>query len=81
MLSTYISNRLKQARYKLLKDGSYFGQIPELRGVWANGKNLEDCREDLREVLEDWILLKIQDHEQIPGFKLKVDHRELVPQR
>ncbi|MFY9461752.1 MAG: type II toxin-antitoxin system HicB family antitoxin, partial [Candidatus Sungiibacteriota bacterium] len=43
MISEYIAKKLKQARYKLLKDGSYFGEIAGLRGVWANAKNLEDC--------------------------------------
>ena len=78
MFSEYISKKLKEARYKLLKDGTYFGEIPDLRGVWANAKNLEDCRKELREVAEDWFLLKIRDHEKIPGFELKTDRRALV---
>lgn len=60
MFNEYIDKKLKLARYKILKDGSYFGEVPGLRGVWANGKNLEDCRQELKEVLEDWFLLKIQ---------------------
>ena len=78
MLSEYISKKLKEARYKLLKDRSYFGLIPGLKGVWANTKNLEDCRMELQEVLEDWLLLKVRNHEGIPGFRIKVDRRELV---
>jgi len=78
MLSEFIAKNLKQAKYKLLKNGSYFGEIPGLRGVWANAKNLEDCRKELQEVLEDWFLLKIQNQEEIPGFALKVDRRQLV---
>lgn len=69
---------MKAARYKLLKDKSYFGEIPGLRGVWANARDLERCRQELREVLEDWVLLKIRARERIPGFTLKVDRRELV---
>lgn len=57
MLSEFIAKKLKEARYKLLKSGGYFGEIPGLRGVWANARNLEDCRGELREVLEDWLLL------------------------
>lgn len=78
MISEYILKKLKQARYKLLKDGSYFGEIPGLRGVWANAKNLENCRKELREALEDWLLLKIGDQEKIPDFKIRIDRRELV---
>lgn len=78
MLSEFILRKLKNARYKLLKDGSYFGEIPGLRGVWANANNLEGCRQELREVLEDWILLKVRDRERVPGFQLRIDQRRLV---
>ena len=78
MLSEYIEKKLKTARYKLLKDGSYFGEIPGLRGVWANAKNLEDCRKELQEVLENWLLLKVRAGEKISGFKIQFDRRELV---
>ena len=78
MLSEFIAKKLKQAKYKLLKDGSYFGEVPGLKGVWANASNLEDCRKDLQEVLEDWLLLKVRDQEKIPGFDIKVDQRALV---
>ncbi len=78
MLSEYILKTLKRARYKLLKDGSYFGEVPGLRGVWANAKNLEDCRKELQEVLEDWVLLKVRDREKVPGFEIKIDRRALV---
>ena len=78
MLNEYIEKKLKTARYKLLKDGSYFGEIPGLKGVWANAKNLEDCRKELQEVLEDWLLLKIRAGEKISGFEIQFDRRELV---
>lgn len=78
MLTEFINKKLKNARYKILKNGSYFGEIVGLKGVWANAKNLEDCRRELQEVLEDWLLLKVRDGEQIPGFTIKFNRRELV---
>jgi len=78
MLSEYIAKTLKRARYKLLKDGSYFGEIPGLKGVWANAKSLENCRKELQEVLEDWLLLKVRARERVPGFEIKIDRRALV---
>ena len=78
MLSEFIFKKLREAQYKLLKDGSYFGEIAGLRGVWANANNLEDCRKELQEVLEDWLLLKVRDRETVPGFRLKIGKRELV---
>ncbi len=78
MLSEYINKKLQSARYKILRDGSYFGEISNLRGVWASAKSLEKCREQLREVLEDWLLLKVSFGERVPGFEIKIDRRELV---
>ena len=78
MLSEYIEKKLKTARYKLLKDRSYFGVIPGLKGVWANAQNLEDCRQELKEVLEDWLLLKVKFGEKISGFEIEFDRRQLV---
>lgn len=78
MLTDFIEKKLKQAKYKILKNGDYFGEIPGLRGVWANAKNLESCRRELREVLEDWVVLKVRDREKVPGFVIKTDRRELV---
>ena len=78
MLSEFIEKKLKVAKYKFLKDGSYFGEIPGLRGVWANAKNLEDCRKELKSAVEDWILFKLKDGDSIPGLKIGVDRRHLV---
>jgi predicted RNase H-like HicB family nuclease len=78
MFSSYILRKMKTAKYKLLKDKSYFGEIPGLRGVWANKKNLEDCRRELQEVLEDWTLLKIRSREHVPGLNVNFDRRRMV---
>ncbi|MEX0786612.1 MAG: type II toxin-antitoxin system HicB family antitoxin [Dehalococcoidia bacterium] len=66
MLTAYINAAMARARYKILESGEYFGEIPGLRGVWANAKTLEACRTDLQEVLEDWLVLKLRDGDRIP---------------
>lgn len=45
--------------------------IPGVSGVWANAKNLEDCRKELQEVLEDWLVLQLRDRQKISGLKTK----------
>ena len=70
MISDYINRQLAHARYKLLDDQTYFGEIAGLPGVWANARHLEDCRRNLQEVLEDWLVLKLRDGDSIPGFKI-----------
>ena len=72
MFNEYIVKKLKSAKYKILENGDYFGEITGLRGVWADAKNLEDCRQELKEVLEDWFLLKISSKEKVPGFEVKI---------
>lgn len=74
-LSGYIHIALERAKYKILEDGSYYGQIPGVKGVWAEGKNLEACRKELQEVLEDWIVIKLRDGDTLPkidGHTLKI---------
>ena len=78
MLSEYIAKRLKEARYKLLKDGTYFGEIPGLRGVWASANNLEDCRKELESALGDWILFTLKDGGSLPGLSIGADRRHMV---
>ena len=60
MLTKYIHEAMKLARYKILEDGSYYGGIPGFRGVLANADNLEECRDELQDTLEEWILLGIR---------------------
>jgi predicted RNase H-like HicB family nuclease len=76
MLTEYIQAALKKAKYEILADdGSFFGTIDGFKGVWANAKTLEECRTELREVLEDWLLISISHHLPIPvvdGIELKV---------
>jgi predicted RNase H-like HicB family nuclease len=59
MLTDYIRAAMHRARYEiLLDDGTFYGEIPGFDGVYANADTLEACREELREVLEEWILLR-----------------------
>lgn len=80
MLLTYIQTALQTAEYKKLEDGSWFAEIPAFKGVWADGKTVEETRTELEEVLEEWLLLKIRDNDPIPeirGVGIKI--RKTVP--
>ncbi|MFY9976521.1 MAG: type II toxin-antitoxin system HicB family antitoxin, partial [Chromatiaceae bacterium] len=58
MLTAYIQAAMRRATYELLPDDEgYYGEIPLLEGVFATAATLEDCREELRSVLEGWIIL------------------------
>lgn len=66
MLTEYIQAALKKANYKKLADDSWFAEIPDFQGVWANGHTVEECRHELCEVIEEWLMLKIRDDDTIP---------------
>ncbi len=60
MLTEYIQAAMRRAAYEILADGSYYGEIPGLQGVYANAETLVDCQEELQEVLEGWIVLGLR---------------------
>ena len=68
MLKDYIRAAMGKARYEILPDdGTFYGEIPGFDGVYANADTLEDCRDELEEVLEGWILLRISLHMPLPS--------------
>jgi predicted RNase H-like HicB family nuclease len=69
MIFEYIQKALRKAEYKLLDNGTWFAEIPGCEGVWANGQTVEECRIELQEVLEEWLVLKIRDRDPIPEIE------------
>ena len=79
MILEYCQKAIANAEYKKLEDGSWFAEIPGFKGVWANGKRVEDCRKELITVLEEWIILKLRDKDPIPEVDgLTVEIKELA---
>jgi predicted RNase H-like HicB family nuclease len=76
MLTEYVEAAMRRANYEILPDdNTFYGEIPGFDGVYANSDNLEACRSELKEVLEEWILLSISRHLPLPiidGIDLKV---------
>ena len=68
MITEYVQKALEDAQYKRLEDDTWFAEIPGFSGVWANAQTVETCRRDLSEVLEEWLLLKIRDGDQVPDL-------------
>ena len=77
MLTEYIDEALRRARYELIEDEEtpYYGEVPELPGVWASGRTLEDCRRELKEVIEGWILVSVRRSLDLPRLG-RVEIRE-----
>ncbi len=61
MFASYIDQAMELAWYEIIEDEeTYWGEIPGLQGVWARHETLEGCRRELREVLSDWIALRLR---------------------
>lgn len=75
MIDKYIHEAISTAKYELFDDGSVYGEIPLCRGVYAKSFNFEECRQQLIEVLEEWILLRVKNNFEIVsinGISIKI---------
>ena len=69
MIAQYIEAALNRARYEIIEDEEpYYGEVPELEGVWATGKTLEECRHNLAEVIDGWLVVRFRRGLEIPSI-------------
>ena len=76
MMTQYIQSAMRKAYYEILPDRSFYGEIQGFDGLFASAPVLDGCREQLQEVLEDWIVLGLKLNHKLPvvnGIKLGVD--------
>lgn len=76
MLTHYLRTALRRATYAILpSDGTFYGEIPGFEGIYSTADTLEGCRDELEEVLEEWILLRVSQHLPLPvvdGIELTI---------
>lgn len=76
MLTEYLHAAMRKAKYEILADDkSYYGEIPGCEGVYANAETLEGCRDELAEVLEEWVLFRVSRKLPLPtvdGIELTI---------
>ncbi len=69
---------MRRAHYEILPDdGAFYGEMPGFDGVYARASTLEACRDELAEVLDEWILLRVSRNLPLPvveGIDLTVKH-------
>jgi len=75
MIIQYIQTALRKAQYEFVDDSNcFFASVPGLKGVWSEGETIEECRETLCEVIEDWVWAHIRDGVPVPVIDgLKVE--------
>ncbi len=66
-MTQYIQAALENARYEIIDDEKpYYGEVPKLDGVWGSGNTLEECRQNLEEVIDEWVLVRLTKGLSIP---------------
>ncbi len=67
MITEYIAAALSGAKYEIIDEQEpYYGEVSELQGVWATGKTLEECRHNLGEVVDGWLVVRLRKGLPIP---------------
>jgi len=73
MIQDFINTFLAKARYEMIDGGKrFYAEIPALRGVWATGKTLEECRTNLLSSLEGWLIFRLRNRLAVPHFKAPI---------
>ncbi len=80
MITQYIEAALSRARYEIIEDEEpYYGEVPELEGVWATGKTLEECRRNLAEVIDGWLVVRLRRGLDIPSIgEYKIEELKIL---
>ena len=65
MITDYIQAALRRAKYEI-EEGVYYADVPELPGVLAYGATLEECRQQLIEVIEGWLIVGFSHGDTLP---------------
>ena len=83
MFAEYIQAALEKAEYEIIDNPDpYYAHVPGLVGVWATGKTFEECRKELIEVIEEWIVAKLQWGQSVPsmgGLTIPTSAKEPIP--
>ena len=78
MFIDYIQAAMRRARYEMLGGGEGFvATIPGFKGLLAHADTLEACRDELQDVLQSWMLLRMDQGLRLPI----VDGLDLNPGR
>ena len=74
LVSRYVFAVSLRALVERMEDGRWYASVPLLPGVWADADSEEEVRTAVREVIGEWVRLKIDhrhgDMPPLPGIDL-----------
>jgi predicted RNase H-like HicB family nuclease len=65
-MAAYIDAAMRRAVYKMFSDGTTYGEIPGIQGVYANESTQEACERELASALDGWLQLRLAWRRPIP---------------
>ena len=69
-ITHYVENLLSRAEYEYdEKTRSWCASVKDLPCAYAQADSVEEVRQQLAEVIEDYILISLQEKLPLPGFK------------
>lgn len=69
-ITNYIENLLRKADYEYDEETkSWCASVRDLPGAYAQADTVEEVRNQLAEVIEDYILVSLQERTPLPDFK------------
>jgi predicted RNase H-like HicB family nuclease len=66
MITKYIDEALHRATYAVVDGEAFCATVAGLPGVIAMGRSLEMCRDQLAEVVEEWVLVRVSRGLSVP---------------
>jgi predicted RNase H-like HicB family nuclease len=63
LIEKYANFAVRHAVLEQVEDGGWFATIPGFRGVWAKGSTEQETLALLREIVEDWTVLKVREQD------------------
>jgi predicted RNase H-like HicB family nuclease len=66
VISRHVEAALRRAGYDKLEDVTFYGKVRGLRGVLSTGETLEECRNQLADVVEEWVLVAVAKGLSVP---------------
>jgi predicted RNase H-like HicB family nuclease len=70
MPEDYVEAALARAEYEVIEGiAPLYGEVPGLQGAWATGPSIQFCRENLEEVVTDWVIFRVARKFPIPSVE------------
>ena len=66
MITQYVKAAMEMAEFELMENGRYFATIPTCDGFWAEGATIEECKAEMPDIFESWLLVGLQHGHHLP---------------